>query len=276
MHGRTRKFVVSGLLSLDEAIYSISAQEEQNLKVLMANSNQITLSIVSHGQAFLIKSLLADLVELPQQNFEVFITVNLPEDESPYQGYPFPLRIIRNDTPKGFGANHNAAFGQAKSKWFAVVNPDIRIKSLDLQALLLPFQDQAVAAVAPVVLSIDGKVEDSARRFPTLMRFAKRVLLRLRHTDYKVEVAPYQVDWVAGMFVVFRRDAYQQIGGFDDRRFFMYLEDADICRRIGKKGWQVMVNPSGQVTHMAQRSSRRNLKHMRWHAVSALRYLTGL
>jgi N-acetylglucosaminyl-diphospho-decaprenol L-rhamnosyltransferase len=254
----------------------MSDQEEENLKILMATSDQITLSIVSHGQAALIRSLLAELAELPQQNFEVLITVNLPEDESPYHGHPFPLHIIRNDTPKGFGANHNAAFGQAKTRWFAVVNPDIRIKTLDLLTLLSPFRDESAAAVAPIVLSSDGKVEDSARRFPTLMRFAKRVLLKQRDADYNVQTVPYPVDWVAGMFVVFRRDAYQQIGGFDDRRFFMYLEDADICSRLGKIGWKVMVNPNVQVVHMAQRASRRNLKHMRWHAVSALRYLTGL
>lgn len=242
----------------------------------MSSSDQITLSIVSHGHSSLIHSLLADLAELPLQNFEVLITVNLPEDESPYHHHPFPLRIIRNDTPKGFGANHNAAFGQATTRWFAVVNPDIRIKTFDLQTLMSPFHDQSVAAVAPVVLSGDGKVEDSARRFPTFMRFAKRVLLKQRDADYNVGAVPYPVDWVAGMFVLFRREAYQEIGGFDDRRFFMYLEDADICRRLGKIGYRVMVNPNVQVIHMAQRASRRNLKHMRWHAVSALRYLTGL
>lgn len=130
--------------------------------------------------------------------------------------------------------------------------------------------------MAPVVLSDDGHIEDSARRFPTLRRFSMRVLLRQRNPDYKVAAEPYPVDWVAGMFVVFRRDAYQQVAGFDDRRFYMYLEDADICHRLHKKGWQTMVNPNAQVIHMAQRASRRNLQHLRWHIVSALRFLTGL
>jgi N-acetylglucosaminyl-diphospho-decaprenol L-rhamnosyltransferase len=242
----------------------------------MAHTNQITLSIVSHGQASLIRSLLADLAELPQRNFEVIITANLPEDESLYEGYSFPLRVICNRTPKGFGANHNAAFHQSTAKWFAVVNPDIRIRSLDFAELLSPFNCQAVAAVAPVVLSVDSKIEDSARRFPTLIRFAKRIILGRRSADYKVERVPYPVDWVAGMFVVFRRDAYQKINGFDDRRFFMYLEDADICHRLFRTGWKVLVNPNVQVIHMAQRASHRNLKHMRWHITSAFRFLTGL
>lgn len=254
----------------------MSAQEEKNLKDFMAISDRITLSIVSHGQASLIRSLLDDLAVLPQRNFEVFITINIPEDESSYQGHPFPLQIIRNFAPKGFGANHNAAFYQSTSMWFAVVNPDIRIPSLDLQALLAPFQCGAVAAVAPVVLSKDGRIEDSARQFPTLMRFARRVLIRQHTADYKVDIVPYPVDWVAGMFVVFRRDAYQKIDGFDEQRFFMYLEDTDICRRLSKNGWRVMVNPYVQVIHIAQRASRRNLQHIYWHAVSAFRYLTGL
>ena len=242
----------------------------------MLSSDQITLSIVSHGQASLICSLLSDLAELPQQNFEVLITVNVPEDESPYHDQPFPVRIIRNDTPKGFGANHNAAFSHSASRWFAVINPDIRIKVIDLQTLLSPFQNESVAAVAPLVLSDEGKVEDSARRFPTLVRLVKRVVFRQRDADYAVRAAPYPVDWVAGMFVVFRHDAYQQVGGFDERRFFMYFEDADICRRLGKTGWLVLVNPNVHVIHMAQRASHRNLKHMRWHAVSAFRFLSGL
>jgi GT2 family glycosyltransferase len=178
--------------------------------------------------------------------------------------------------PKGFGSNHNAAFAQSKGKFFAVVNPDIRIQSLNLQVLKSPFENQKVAAVAPVILAGDGAVEDSARHFPTLLRFTKRVLLRQRNSDYKLETYPYPVDWVAGMFVVYSRVAYQIIGGFDDRRFFMYLEDADICRRLQKEGWAVLVNPAVNVTHLAQRASRRNLKHMYWHAVSTFRYLTGL
>lgn len=240
------------------------------------NSARVCLSIVSHGQGPMILALLSDLARLPQQNFEVLITINVPEDESPYHGHPFPLRIIRNGLPKGFGGNHNAAFTKTHCNFFAVVNPDIRIQSLDLQELLVSFDNQKVAAVAPLVLSNEGQVEDSARRFPTLLRFAKRLLLRQRGLDYRLEKSPYSVDWLAGMFVVFRSEAYKQVNGFDDRRFYMYLEDADICRRLHQHDWDVLVNPTVKVTHNAQRASRRNIKHMRWHAVSAVRYLTGL
>lgn len=237
----------------------------------------VSLSVVSHGQAPLIRSLLTDLARLPRQDFEVLITVNLPEDESPYQGHPFPVRIIRNAEPKGFGGNHNAAFEHCRGRFFAVVNPDIRLKTLDLATLTKPFDERPkTGAVAPVVLSGEGQVEDSVRHFPTFIRLACRVLLRRREPDYRWDRTPIEVDWTAGMFVLFRREAFRAVRGFDDRRFFMYFEDVDICARLWRHGWSVVLQPQVSVIHDAQRASHRSMKHLRWHLTSAARYLSGL
>lgn len=235
----------------------------------------VTFSIVSHNQSHLIGPLLKDFASLPFKNFVVIITINIPEDESPYYGHPISMVIIRNVKPKGFGENHNSAFTHSKTDWFIVVNPDIRIKSLDITALLIPFEMDNVAAVAPIVLSIEGAIEDNARRFPSLYRLVKRVFSRNRSLDYVYKVNPFLVDWVAGMFVVFRAKAFGQINGFDSSRFYMYLEDADICYRLNKAGWRVMLNPQVNVIHIAQRESHRKLRYMAWHLVSAFRYLTG-
>lgn len=239
-------------------------------------NDKVTLSIVSHLQVHLVRLLLDDLSNITNIEFEVILTINIDEEEIELRHYPFPIRIIKNSVPKGFGANHNAAFNICSTSWFAVVNPDIRIPAIDFYSLLLPFKNSKVAAIAPLVCSDDGRIEDSARRFPTPLRLATRVLLRRRVSDYAVEIDPYLVDWVAGMFIVFRSVAFKQINGFDDRRFFMYLEDADISRRLWSSGWWVMVNPRVRIIHAAQRASRRNLLHMRWHIVSAIRYFTGL
>ena len=231
--------------------------------------------MVSHGQGNLIRDLLSDLAGLPCHNFEVIVTLNLPENESLYAEYDLPLKIIKNESPKGFGENHNAAFLVSEGLFFAVVNPDIRILSLDVLELLSPFSTKNAAAVAPLVYSASGTTEDSARKFPTIFRLLKRVVLRHRKPDYAPGNTPLLVDWVAGMFVVFRKDVFRSLGGFDDRRFFMYMEDVDICRRINKAGFNVLLNPKVSVVHLAQRASHKNLKHMRWHLVSAFRYLTG-
>ncbi|MBS3989460.1 MAG: glycosyltransferase family 2 protein [Dethiobacter sp.] len=237
---------------------------------------KLTISIVSHGQSHLISNLLHDLAKLRGESFEVILTINIPENELLYQDFKFPLRIIRNNYPKGFGENHNVAFEQSTADYFSVVNPDIRIASLNIAALTEPFKSGNVGAVAPLVLSPEGKIEDSARQFPTIPKLLKRILLGIRKSEYELKSEPLQVDWVAGMFIVFDRRVFQAVGGFDSDRFFMYYEDVDICRRIGIKGWKVIVNPSVSVVHLAQRASRKNLRHMRWHIVSAFRFLTGL
>jgi GT2 family glycosyltransferase len=53
-----------------------------------------------------------------------------------------------------------------------------------------------------------------------------------------------------------RRAAFDEIGGMDER-FFLYWEDADLCRRLSKKGWATVYNPAASVTHLTSRSSAR-------------------
>ena len=97
-----------------------------------------------------------------------------------------------------------------------------------------------------------------------------------RAADYDLsEPGAIPVDWVAGMFVVFRRSAFEAVGGFDER-YFMYMEDADICRRLRAVGYEVIVDKATIAVHDARRASRANLQHLRWHLRSALRFLTGI
>lgn len=243
----------------------------------MQSRRTATLSIVSHGQGHLIRHLLEDLQALKDVDFDIVLTLNIPEDESYFKAFPeLPIRVIRNSQPKGFGANHNAASAQSTSAIFVIVNPDIRMPQPALDGLLSRFDDPRVGACAPLVRSGRGTVEDSARRFPTFGRLASRTLLRRRTPDYAVTPDGLtEVDWVAGMFVAYRRDAFEAVKGFDER-YFMYLEDADICRRLHRVGWNVKIDTGCSVIHDAQRASRKSLQHMRWHARSAVRFLTGI
>jgi len=236
----------------------------------------LSLSIVSHGQLNLIANLLDDLRCMAFENFEVLLTINHPEDEVLVGPFPFPLHIYRNISPKGFGANHNAAFKRSKGEFFVVVNPDIRIKSQNLHDLISPMSDIRVAAVAPVVLSTEGHVEDSARKFPSFFGLICRVLGWKKGLDYIFGSTPLAVEWVAGMFIVFRSTYFEKIHGFDEKRYFMYFEDVDICERFWGHGWSVMLQPSVQVIHNAQRASHRNIKHLQWHLMSCFRYLTKI
>lgn len=240
------------------------------------NSIALTLSIVSHGQSSLVKSLLNDLERISISDIEIIVTVNIPEDDSVFFSSILPINIVRNKSPKGFGANHNSAFEISRGKYFAIVNPDVRISSFNLNFLISGIADANIGAWAPLVMNGTGAMEDSARFFPTFSSTIRRLLFRRRGLDYIVDIYPLRVDWVAGMFIVFKREAFKAVGGFDARRFFMYFEDVDICDRLSRNGWSVVLDPRITVIHDAQRASHRNLLHFRWHLTSAVRYLTGL
>lgn len=238
----------------------------------------ISISIVSHGQGALIANLLNDLARDEWHDglsFEVIVTINIPEDErwlplSP----PFPLTVIRNEAAKGFGANHNSAFRVTRGRFFAVVNPDIRLANFHAGNLIAAFADPKAGVCGPKVLAPSGSLEDSARYFPTVLGLAKRRLSSRKGADYRPDEVMLPVDWLAGMFLLFLSQVYRTVGGFDER-YFMYLEDVEISRHLNRCGFKSIWVGTTAVIHDASRASRRSLRHMRYHAMSALRYFLG-
>lgn len=236
-----------------------------------------TLSVVSHGHGLLLTHLLRDLAE--QEGIGehlVIVTLNLPDEVFDASAHPgLRLLVIRNTTPKGFAANHNAAFRQSVGTWFAVLNPDLRL--LDPGTLRRLFAAPAaasrVALRAPVVLNSAGRPEDSVRKNLTpwsLLRRAAGLDRKPRRPEGPIQRGrPFF--WLAGMLLVIDRAAYRQIGGFD-ARYFLYCEDCDLCARLYVAGFALEVDQAVHVVHDAQRDSHRSFKHLRWHLTSLVKY----
>lgn len=233
----------------------------------------ISISVVSHGQSHLIYSLLEDIKRnCACDPLEVILTLNLIE-ELPFDimGYPFVIRIIINSTPKGFAANHNAAFAQAQGELFCVINPDIRLQADPFPVLAQCLIEQDAGVVAPLILDANGRIEDSARRFPTPFRLLCKAIGVNKQLDYEIGSRLLFPDWVGGMFMLFNTSIYKEIAGFDEG-FFLYYEDVDLCARLSLQGYSVMLNPDVQVVHEAQRSSHHDFKYLKWHLFSISRF----
>lgn len=232
--------------------------------------NRVSLSVVSHGQGGMVNDLLGDVARY-SPNLDLLLTCNVPEQTAISSEGLTSVRCFDNASAQGFGANHNAAFRHCDSPFFCVANPDVRLVRNPFTELIACMADPRVGLVAPRVLDPSGSPEDSARYFPTPASLAAK-LHHLGEGRYPVAgEAPLAVDWVAGMFMFFRAEAFRDVGGFDDR-FFLYYEDVDICARLWKAGWKVMLHPGVSVIHAAQRTSRRNLRYMAWHLSSMTRY----
>ena len=225
----------------------------------------ITLSVVSHAQNALTNQLLGDIARHCAARVHLVLVENIA-DPVPLAtgGVPFPVEVIANPRAKGFGANHNAAFARCRTPFFCVMNPDLRLAGDPFTGLLSAMQDDRVALAAPLVRSPGGGVEDSARRFPT----AGSLLAKLFRkgpplAEYAVDRGALEVDWVAGMCMLFRAEDYLRLGGFDEA-YFLYYEDVDICWRLRRQGRKVLYQPAAEVVHDARRASRRDPR-LAWH-----------
>lgn len=233
----------------------------------------LSISVVSHLQIGMVHDLLKDLAtHLDGMNFEFLLTLNL-EERVPFSmdEFPFPIRLIHNTQPKGFGANHNYAGRQAAGEFFCVMNPDIRLESNPFVPLMAGLDAPQAGVVAPLVLDSAHRPEDSARRFPTPLFILKKAMGIARRMDYELLGGEVYPDWVGGMFMVFRRSVFQSMNGFDER-YFMYYEDVDLCARLRLAGYKAILFPHAHVVHLARRSSHRSLRYMGWHLASMMRF----
>ena len=232
----------------------------------------VTLSIVSHGHGAMLPQLLSDIEEGIDVPYRIILTFNTPEDEGFLAGFAhMPLHVLRNQTPCGFGQNHNRAFLHCTDTVFVIVNPDIRARPFALENLIGALKESKVGAAGPRICSHAGVTQDSARHFPTLplllaRKFGKKAL------DYDPLQGSQAVDWLAGMLIAFDSAAYRAVGGFDER-YFMYVEDVDIAWRLGQAGYRSIWVPEAQFIHEAQYGSRKNGRHLYWHLRSMLRFL---
>ena len=88
----------------------------------------LTISVVSHGQGRLVSALVQDLLQHCRSPVRLILTVNIPEQAEPLAaGDGLAIDVVRNEAPKGFAANHNAAFQRATGDFFCVLNPGIRL-----------------------------------------------------------------------------------------------------------------------------------------------------
>ncbi len=243
-------------------------------------NKKLSLSIVSHGNRDAVACLLADLARLGRPDLEVLLTLNLPESLAvDIEALPFEVTLIRNAGPKGFAANHNAAFALSRGDYFVLLNPDIRLPDDPFDILLALAAAAPDSIFAPLVLNAAHEVEDSARNFPTPFFLLKKLVRKLLRFSPVREGIPgkddvLMPDWVAGMFVMLPRGLYEKLRGLNER-YHLYYEDVDLCARARLAGCAILVSRRAKVVHEAQRASHRKLRYLLWHLQSACRFFTS-
>lgn len=206
-----------------------------------------------------------------QEINEIILTINIPEIiDIPKSNI---IKVINNESPKGFGQNHNFAFRFCSNEFFCVINPDISIASNPFNSLLMLMGNYQIGVCSPIVLSSNFEVEDSSRYFPTLKSLLRKFLFHdagvFKSNNFNLSF--FYPDWIGGMFMLFKADIYRNIFGFDER-FFLYYEDVDICIRVWKSGFKVAIDRTSYIIHDARRDSHFKIKFFFLHMLSITKY----
>jgi GT2 family glycosyltransferase len=168
------------------------------------------------------------------------------------------VTIERPERNIGYGAGCNLGARVVSGDELLILNADVVLKPGALAALANRLRSEdRLAVVGPRIFS-HGEVQLSARAFPSLRTgllgrrsLLTRMLIRARRYPsefQRVQGSGGTVDWVSGACALVRRAAFEEVGGFDEG-YWMYWEDADLCRRLVDEGWDVHFEPAAAVQH---------------------------
>lgn len=172
--------------------------------------------------------------------------------------------FVENKDIQGFARNVNDAIHLAKSmfsvNYFLLLNPDIVLRN----NILSPFtkmidNDKEIGIIGPKLLNEDGSIQFSCRKFYNL----KYIFIRMFRLSYiigsKIENnilmknvnhdEQSNVDWISGAAMFFNKEFLDKVGVFDDKNYFMYGEDQDLCLRSWHNNLKVVYNPQVECFH---------------------------
>jgi len=178
----------------------------------------------------------------------------------------------------GFGAAHNLVLNKLCSNFHLILNPDVVFSVGVISSLITALNENpTVAFVTPKVRYPSVKPQYICRKHPTLFDLLNRKLkisndqfLNREYRDRDLQ-KPFYPDFIHGCFMLFNTTDLKNLKGFDER-FFLYMEDADICRRIDKIGKKKLYYPKVEIIHHHQQGSSKSIKLFIIHTSSAIKY----
>jgi len=244
----------------------------------MSFKYQLTATIVLyHEDPEILKKTIASFLKIPLKK-KLFLVDNSAtrsfqnffNDEE--IEYFFPGKNI------GFGKGHNFVLDKLNSKYHLLLNPDIEFTATIIPILISQLEkEHDVAFATPKVMYPNLAKQYVCRKHPTFFdlinRRIKLVPKAILKNEYRNQdlTKPFYPDFIHGCFMLFKTTDFKDLKGFD-ARYFLYMEDADLCREIDILGKKKLYFPEVAIVHHYQKGSAKNLKLFWYHTFSAIKY----
>lgn len=228
----------------------------------------VRVGVVAWNTAALLDRCLARLPEaLAGTDAEIVVVDNASSDGSADAAARHPgVTVVRNPTNVGYARAMNQALAGGDARVLVALNPDTEPPPGSLATLVdRLLADPGVALVAPMLVGADGAPQWTARRFPSIGVGAATCLLPGRWQGGRLgrrlnlELAeqpsrPVDMDWAIGAVHVIRADAVAGRAAPYDERWFMYVEDIELCWWLARRGWRRRFEADVAIPHVGNAS----------------------
>lgn len=248
-------------------------------------TGEVAVVAVTYSPGKSLRTFLDTLETATNRPLDVVLADNGSTDGSVQDAAARPgVRVVETGGNIGYGRAANAGVHETTAEFVVVANPDIEWEPGALDELLAAARRWPKgASFGPLIRTPEGAIYPSARALPSLGRGIGHALSGWWWPSnpwtaaYRVEKqAPVErtAGWLSGSCLLLRRDAFDEVGGFDPG-YFMYFEDLDLGARLVDAGWQNVYAPAAAVRHAGGHATSRDAARMATeHHRSAWRYLS--
>jgi len=211
---------------------------------------------------------------------KLFLIDNSPTNTLKNKFKHLDIEYIHNTKNVGFGAGHNMVLDSIKktAPYHLVLNPDVIFNPDVIPNLIQVLEkEEDLAMIAPKIVFPDGKHQYSSRRYPSFSELIQRWFgfenNKIKKGEYRDKdlTKPFYPEFIQGSFMLFKTTDFVKLRGFDER-YFLYMEDVDICKKIDTLGKKKMYYPKEQIIHALKKGSSKNIKLFFIHLSSMLKY----
>ncbi len=190
----------------------------------------------------------------------------------------FPAaRVIENSENLGFGRGNNLLADHANGTFLVLLNPDVIVSDNAIGLLCQTAMSHPEAGAVGGRSKLPNGMRDPGCRqwIPTISRMlietfgGAKLLNGCLPEDAK---GPAEVETLSGAFMIVRRDAWREANGFDTS-FFMYSEELDLCYRLRKNGWTILMTPLAEVIHLVGGGQGQNPNRVRMITTAKMHFL---
>ena len=246
----------------------------------MQEEKHITASIVVYKENLKVLENAIDSFLASPLSKKLYIIDNSPSNEFKNKIQNDSVEYIYSNKNVGFGKGHNSILHKltSENKYHLILNPDVRFHPEILEKLVLKMEsNESFSMIAPRVLNSNNELLHTARRYPSLFELIFRFLgifkkftIRgeYKNQNHKKSFSP---DFVQGSFMLFKTEDLLRLEGFDER-YFMYMEDVDICRKIDLSGKRKLYFPATEIIHTHRKGSSKEFRLFFIHISSIIKY----